>query len=237
MSEFESLKALYVNCTLKPSGRKSHTAGLMEVSGGIARREGVEVETARLVDYHFPPGVQPDMRDDGFENDRFPEFFEKVEAADILVLGTPIWLGQVSSVAKRFLERMYGMSSELNDKGQSIFYGKVAGTIITGNEDGAKHCATEILYSLQHLGYTIPPQADAAWLGEVGPGPSYLDEESNGPDKEFTNQNTTIMTYNLLHLAHMLKKSNGYPRKGNDRNAWSDGERWEFQKLQEQVTE
>src|SRR5581483_3737784 len=96
-------------------------------------------------------------------------------AADILVIGTPIWLGEKSSVCTRVIERLYGNSHLLNEAGQYAYYGRVGGCLVTGNEDGVKHCATEILYALQHLGYTIPPQADAGWIGEAGPGPSYLD--------------------------------------------------------------
>lgn len=113
----------------------------------------------------------------------------------------------------------------INDKGQYLFYGKVGGTIITGNGDGVKHCAMGVLYALQHLGYSIPPQADAGWIGEVGPGPSYGDTEWNGKklspplgtDSDFTNKNTTFMTYNLLHLASTLKEQGGYPSYGNSR--------------------
>ncbi|MEU9380461.1 flavodoxin family protein, partial [Streptomyces sp. NPDC048279] len=92
-----------------------------------------------------------------------------------------------------------------------------------GNEDGVKHCAMNVLYSLQHLGYTIPPQADAGWIGEAGPGPSYLDPGSGGPENEFTNRNTTFMTWNLLHLARALKDLGGIPAYGNQRTAWDAG--------------
>ena len=108
------------------------------------------------------------------------------------------------------IERLYSSSGDLNDRGQYAYYGRVGGCLITGNEDGAKHCAMNILYSLQHLGYVIPPQADAAWLGEAGPGPSYRDEGSGGPENDFTNRNTTFMTWNLLHLARMLKDAGGW---------------------------
>ncbi len=91
------------------------------------------------------------------------------------------------------------------------------------NEDGAKHCAMNILYSLQHLGYVIPPQADAAWLGEAGPGPSYLDEGSGGPENDFTNRNTAFMTWNLLHMARMIKDAGGIAAHGNQRSAWDAG--------------
>ena len=92
-------------------------------------------------------------------------------AADILVLGMSIWLGEKSSVATQIVERLYGNSHLLNDDGQYAYYGRVGGCLVTGNEDGVKHCAMNVLYSLQHLGYTIPPQADSGWIGEAGPGP------------------------------------------------------------------
>ena len=134
-------------------------------------RNGVAVETIRAVDHEIATGVYPDMTEHGWERDDWPEIFEKVMAADILVLFSPIWLGEKSSVCTRVIERLYGNSHLLNDAGQYAYYGRVGGCLITGNEDGAKHCAMNILYSLQHLGYVIPPQADSAWLGEAGPGP------------------------------------------------------------------
>jgi copper chaperone CopZ len=96
-------------------------------------------------------------------------------------------------------------------------YGKVGGVLVTGNEDGIKHIAMNVLHSLQHLGNLIPPQADAGWIGEAGPGPSYLDEGSGGPGNAFTERNTRIMTWNLMHLAGMLKRCGGLPTEGNQR--------------------
>ncbi|MBW3667483.1 MAG: flavodoxin family protein, partial [Actinobacteria bacterium] len=148
--------------------------------------------------------------------------------AEILVLGTPIWLGEKSSVCARVIERLYANSSQLNEQGQYAYYGKVGGCIVTGNEDGIKHCSMGILYSLQHVGYTIPPQADAGWIGEAGPGPSYLDEGSGGPENDFTNRNTTFMTWNLLHLARMIKDAGGIPAHGNQRSKWDEGFRFDF---------
>ena len=226
---FSGLKALYVNCTLKKSSKQSHTQGLMKVSMDIMKAEGVTVDSLRLTDYQIPPGLLPDMITEGFDKDDWPDIYEKVINSDILVLGTPIWLGEKSSVASRFVERLYGMSGKTNTRGQYIYYGRVAGCLITGNEDGIKHCAMGILYALQHLGFSIPPQADAGWIGEAGPGPSYLDEESGAKSNEFTNRNTTFMTYNLLHLAKMLKQHQGYPSYGNSRNEWDDGTRWNFE--------
>ena len=227
--DFSQLKALFINCTLKKSPTKSHTRGLMDVSINIMKSEGVEVDVIRLVDYEIPVGVQPDMTREGFDKDDWPEIYKKVDAANILVIGTPIWLGERSSIATKLIERLYAMSGKQNDKGQYIYYGKAGGCIITGNEDGVKHCSMGMLYALQHLGYTIPPQADAGWIGEVGPGPSYLDEESNAKNNEFTNRNTTFMSYNLLHLAKVLKENNGYSAYGNSRKAWDDGTRWNFE--------
>jgi multimeric flavodoxin WrbA len=144
------------------------------------------------------------------------------------VLLSPIWLGEKSSVCTRVIERLYGNSHLLNDAGQYAYYGRVGGCIITGNEDGAKHCAMNILYSLQHLGYTIPPQADSAWLGEAGPGPSYLDEGSGGPENDFTNRNTTFLTWNLMHVARILRDAGGIPAHGNQRSEWDAGCRFDF---------
>ena len=149
-------------------------------------------------------------------------------AADILVLGMSIWLGEKSSVATQIVERLYGNSHLLNDDGQYAYYGRVGGCLVTGNEDGVKHCAMNTLYSLQHLGYTIPPQADSGWIGEAGPGPSYLDEGSGGPENDFTNRNTTFAAWNMLHLARMLKDAGGIPAHGNQRTAWDAGCRFDF---------
>ena len=227
--DFTGLTAIYVNCTLKKSPEISHTQGLMDVSARIMEKEGVNVRQIRLVDHAVASGVYPDMTEHGWEKDEWPELFKKIIDADILIVGTPIWLGEKSSIAQRLIERLYSMSGEVNDKGQYLFYGKVGGCVITGNEDGVKHCAMGILYALQHVGYSIPPQADCGWLGEIGPGPSYLDDNSNAAESNFTNRNTTFMTYNLLHLAKMLQQANGYPAYGNSRKEWDDGRRWNFE--------
>ncbi len=227
--DFSSLKASFVNCTLKKSPSISHTQGLMDIAINIMKKEGVSVNTIRLVDHDVALGVYPDMTEHGWEKDDWPQLFKTIFDADILIVGTPIWLGEKSSVAQFLIERLYSMSGKLNDKGQYLYYGKVGGCVVTGNEDGVKHCAMGILYALQHIGYSIPPQADCGWLGEVGPGPSYLDKESKAFENDFTNRNTTFMTYNLMHLALMLKRQNGYPAYGNSRGDWNDGSRWNFE--------
>jgi len=237
-SQFSQLKTVFVNCTLKKSPETSHTATLFRVSRQIMEKEGAEVDEIRLVDHQVATGIYPDMTEHGWDQDEWPALFERIIDADILVIGTPIWLGEKSSIAQKLIERLYAMSARQNDKGQYLYYGKVGGCVVTGNEDGVKHCAMGILYALQHIGYSIPPQADCGWIGEVGPGPSYGDSEWQeekitppvGFENDFTNRNTTFMTYNLLHLAAMLKAQNGYPRYGNSRSDWDQGTRWEFQK-------
>jgi multimeric flavodoxin WrbA len=226
--DFSDLTALFLNCTLKRTPELSHTEGLIAISREIMERNRVHVETLRPVDLQIAEGVYPNMREHGWKRDDWPELVRKVLAADILVLTTPIWLGEKSSVCTKMIERLYGNSAELNPAGQYAYYGRVGGCLVTGNEDGAKHCAMNILYSLQHLGFVIPPQADAAWVGEAGPGPSYRDEGSGGPENDFTNRNTSFMTWNLLHLARLLKDHGGIPAHGNRRSAWDAGCRPDF---------
>ncbi|MEU9734322.1 flavodoxin family protein [Streptomyces sp. NPDC048002] len=220
---FDDLTALYINCTLKPSSQLSHTQGLIDKSAAIMMSRGVTTSEIRAVDHDIAPGVYPDMTEHGFATDEWPALYERVMAADILVVAGPIWLGDNSSVTKRVIERLYACSSLLNPEGQYAYYGRVGGCLITGNEDGVKHCAMNVLYSLQHLGYTIPPQADAGWIGPAGPGPSYLDPGSGGPENDFTNRNTSFMAWNLMHLAALLKRSGGVPAYGNQRARWEAG--------------
>ena len=229
-TDFSNLSALFLNCTLKPNPNESHTETLIEVSQSIFEKNGVSTEIIRPVDYNIAPGVYPDMTEHGFEEDEWPKIQKKVMDANILVIGSPIWLGEKSSVATKVIERLYGYSGNLNNKGQYAYYGRVGGCLITGNEDGIKHCSMSILYGLQHLGYVIPPQADAGWIGEAGPGLSYGDDGEDGPvgfDNEFTQRNTTFMTWNLMHMAYMLDQADGLPAHGNQRSVWEAGCRFD----------
>ncbi|WP_370210534.1 flavodoxin family protein [Roseovarius sp.] len=233
MTDHSDLRALFINTTLKREPSESHTKLLMNASAAIMTQQGISVDHVHMLSHHIPPGIYPDMTEHGWDRDDWPLIWDKVKAADILVVGSPLWLGEESSVCRVLIERLYGMSGQLNDKGQSIFYGKTAGCVITGNEDGIKHAAMTIGYAMNHLGFTIPPQADGGWIGEAGPGPSYGDEKEDGGrvgfDNEFTQRNTTIMTWNLIHLARMLKDAGGYPNQGNDRKAWEAGARFGFE--------
>ncbi len=226
-ADLSDLRAMFINCTLKRSPELSNTQRLMDNAIAIMRAQGVAVDEVRVVDHEIPPGVQPDMTEHGFARDDWPAIQRRVFDADILVVGTPIWLGDKSSVCTRVIERLYGYSGQLNEQGQWIYYGRVGGVVVTGNEDGIKHVAMNVLYSLQHLGYVIPPQADCGWIGEAGPGPSYADSGSGGPENEFTRRNTTFMAWNLMHLAAMLKRAGGIPAYGNQRAAWDAGARFD----------
>lgn len=229
--DFSGLRAVFINCTLTKSPGKSHTETLLKSSMAIMKKHGVKTELIRSIDHDIAVGVYPDMREHGWKTDEWPELYKQVMAADILVLCGPIWLGDNSSEMKKIIERLYGNSSILNQAGQYAYYGKVGGCLITGNEDGIKHCAMNVLYSLQHLGYTIPPQADAGWIGEAGPGPSYGDKVDGkvvGVENDFTQRNLTFMTWNLLHLAKLLKDNGGIPAHGNQRSKWDAGARFDY---------
>lgn len=228
MDDFSGLKAVFFNGTLKRSPEVSNTEGLLRASMDLMESHGVKTKLIRVIDHDIATGVYPDMREQGWETDEWPELFKKVEQADIVVVCGPIWLGDNSSQTKKLIERLYAMSSMTNDKGQYVYYGKAGGCIITGNEDGVKHCAMNVLYSLQHVGFTIPPAADAGWIGAVGPGPSYLDKGSGGPENDFTNRNITFMTYNLMHMAKMLKDAGGFPVGGNLPNEWKKGDHFGY---------
>ncbi|CAN5666811.1 NAD(P)H-dependent oxidoreductase [soil metagenome] len=225
-TDYSNLKALFVNCSLKKVSADSHTLKLMNRASGIMREQGVAVETLHALNYDIPFGMEKDMTGPDTKDD-WPAIQQKILDADILVIGTPIWLGSKSSVASLVIERMYAFSGDKNQKGQYMYYGRTAGCVITGNEDGAKACAKDILYAMSHIGYTIPPQVDAAWLGEAGPGPSYGDKNDStdtlaGYDNDFTNRNTTTMAWNLMHAAHALKQAGGLPAIGNVADNWKE---------------
>lgn len=224
-TNFSDLKALFINCTIKKNSKESHTLRLINRAAGIMKQEGVDVEILHPLDYQIAFGMEKDLTEHGWDKDDWPRIQKKIIGADILVIASPIWLGQKSSVATLVVERMYAYSGDRNKKDQYLYYGKTAGCLITGNEDGVKHCSMDILYAMSHIGYTIPPQADAGWIGEAGPGPSYgdIDEVTGKPvgyDNDFTNRNTTFMAWNLMHMARLLKDNGGIPAKGNTTTGW-----------------
>ena len=219
-TDYSDLRAVFLNGTLKRSPATSHTEGLIGISRHIFDALGVRTDLVRTVDHVIPPGVYPDMREQGWERDDFPDIYHSlIEPADIVVLATPIWLGDQSSMTRLMIERLYGWSGELNEAGQWSYYGKVGGALVTGNEDGGKHCSAQLLYALTHIGFAIPPQADSYWVGDAGPGPSYLDD-NRGASNNWTTRNTVFATWNMLHLARRMKDSGGVPAHGNLTTNW-----------------
>ena len=208
---FTDLRALFINCTLKRSPELSHTQGLADISIAIMARQGVFVEAVRAIDSDIATGVWPDMTEHGWPR----RLATDSRARD----GVGHLGGVLADLARREVLGVHTSDraalrqlTPTQRRGPVRVLRTVGGCLVTGNEDGVKHCAMNILYSLQHLGYVIPPQADAGWIGEAGPGPSYLDPGSGGPENDFTNRNTTFMTWNLLHLARIIKDAGGIPR-------------------------
>jgi multimeric flavodoxin WrbA len=208
-----SLKALLVNCTLKKSPEPSNTEALMDRVIEVLEGLDTECEKVRVVDHDIPFGVSSDMGD----GDEWPQILEKVLAADILIMGMPIWFGVRSSVAQMVIERLDGTYNTTNDVGQYPLYNTVGGVVVTGNEDGAHDCASNTLFNLSHLGCTIPPNADTYWLGDAGPGPSYI--EAEGWNHAYTQKTTNWMAHNVVHLARMLKER-PIPPEGNTVPGW-----------------
>ena len=219
-TDFTDLKVVVLNGTLKRSPEPSHTDGLIAIAAHIFRGVGAQVDVVRTIDHTIPPGIFPDMREQGWDVDDWPDLYRRlIEPADILVLATPIWLGDQSSMTRLAIERLYGYSAELNKAGQWSYYGKVGGVLVTGNEDGGKHCAAQMIYALSHIGFTIPPQSDSYWNGEAGPGPSYLDDD-RGAQNHWTTRNTVFAAWNMLHMARRLKDAGGIPAYGNVTTNW-----------------
>jgi multimeric flavodoxin WrbA len=208
------LRALLLNCTLKPTPEESNTEALMQIVIGHLHDQGVETELLRPVDYRIPFGVVNDMGD----GDEWPQILEKVLAADILILGTSIWFGVRNSVIQMVIERLDGTYTLTNDVGQYPLYNKVAGVVVTGNEDGAHAAAETTLFNLSHMGCTIPPNADTYWVGDAGPGPSFI--EAGGMNHPYTLKTAGWMAHNVVHMAWILR-ANPIPPEGNTVPGWT----------------
>jgi multimeric flavodoxin WrbA len=192
------MKALVINCTLKRSPAPSNTEALAGAVVGQLEKDGVEVEVLRAVDLDIEPGVTSEAVRPG---DAWPLVHDKLMDAEILVIASPTWLGRPSSVAQRVLERMDAMLSETDADGRPVAYNRVAGVVVTGNEDGAHHVISEISGALGDIGYTVPGQAWTYWNRGPGPGPDYLDEESG---REWAQRTGRAMAANLLGVAGAL---------------------------------
>ena len=193
------LRATIINCTLKSSPETSNTEALATVVADGLRDHDVEVELIRALDFEIKPGVETEVG----EGDEWPRIHDKLVASEILVIATPTWLGRPASVAQRVLERMDAMLSETDDDGRPIAYNRVAGVVVTGNEDGAHHVISEISGALIDIGYTIPGQAWTYWNKGPGPGDEYLDADD--PDgKEWSRTTGLAAAQNLVNVAEAL---------------------------------
>jgi multimeric flavodoxin WrbA len=193
------MHATILNCTLKPSPATSNTEALARVVADALEAGGADVELLRVLDYDVKPGVTNDEGD----GDQWPALLERVLAADILVLATPTWLGQISSVAKRVLERLDALLSETDDEGRPVAFNRVAGFVVTGNEDGAHHCISQMAQGVIDVGYTVPGQAWTYWNKGPGPGSEYL--EASDEDKEWSHTTGKAAAANLLAVARALE--------------------------------
>lgn len=198
------MKALIINCTLKPSPKFSNTGALIKKAEDQLKENGIDTEVIRLVDYDVKPGNNSDEGN----GDQWPLILEKIKACDIFIIGTPIWMGHLASTSQRVIERLDAIFHEdgfTNDKGQFITYNKVAGCLITGNEDGAHSCAAQVLWSMQELGFTIPPNVNAYWVGMAGAGDDYV--EAGGEKFFYTNYTLRWAIANLVWFAKLLKEN------------------------------
>jgi multimeric flavodoxin WrbA len=193
------LRALVLNCSLKPAPTTSSSEVLGNEVLDALKQHGVEGEMIRVVDERVSFGVQLDEGD----GDGWPRIREKVLAADILVIATPIWLGQPSAVCKMVLERLDAEISETDDEGRMLTYGKVGALAVVGNEDGAHHVSAEVYQALSDVGFTIPANGVTYWVGEAMQGTDYKDKD---PRPEKTQQTTATLAGNLAHVARLLKE-------------------------------
>jgi multimeric flavodoxin WrbA len=201
--DMSELNALVLNCTLKPAPTASSTEKLGTELLEAMEKHGVTGEMVRVIDARVKFGVQVDEGD----GDGWPAIREKMLASDILVIATPIWLGQPSAVCKMILERLDAELGETDDEGRLLTYGKVAALAVVGNEDGAHHVSAEVYQALSDTGFTIPANATTYWVGEAMHGTDYQDLDATPEEVQTT---TKSVAANAAHLARLLKEST-YP--------------------------
>src|SRR5436305_3831093 len=204
----DEINALILNCTLKKSPEESNTEALIDIVTGNLDELGVAHETIRPVDFNIPFGVVNDMGD----GDEWPQILDKILAADIVIMGMSIWFGVRCSVAQMVIERLDGTYASTNDVGQYPMYNKVGGVVVTGNEDGAHASAETTVFNMTHLGFTMPPNCDTYWVGDAGPGPSFI--EAGGDKHPYTLKTAGWMAHNVVHMARILKE-HPIPPEGN----------------------
>jgi multimeric flavodoxin WrbA len=194
------LRALFLNCTLKKSPEVSNTQALIDKVASLLTPMDVACETIRVVDHDVAFGVSSDEGG----RDQWPAILERIVACDILIVAMPIWFGVRSSVAQMVMERLDGTYAQGDPStGRYPLYGKVGGVIVTGNEDGAHDCCANTLFNLTHLGCMVPPNVDCYWVGDAGPGPSYI--AAGGDGHLYTNRTARYMAHNLVWGAMALR--------------------------------
>jgi len=202
------LYALFLNCTLKKGPEVSNTEALCNllIERLRAHEPDIETEIVRVVDYDVKPGIGNDEGD----GDEWPVILEKVKRCNIIVPAMPIWMGVRSSVMQRVIERLDGTTKTVmcERTGQFPLYGTVAGCVVTGNEDGSHDCVANTFANLLHFGVTVPPNTDLYWVGDAGPGASYI--EAGGELSPYVRRNAELTALNLLFGAKLLR-DNPYP--------------------------
>ena len=197
------IRALALNCTLKTSPATSSTELLADQVLAAIAGHGAQVEQVRVVDLDVKPGVDADMGD----GDQWPEIRAKILDADILVVCSPTWMGHMSSVASRVLERLDAELSETDAAGRPVVEGKVAVAVVVGNEDGAHKITADLYQALNDVGFSIPSQGGTYWNGEAMHTIDYKDLEET---PEEVGSATATLARNAVHLATLLK-ANPYP--------------------------
>lgn len=198
------MRAIALNGTLKSSGGDaSSTDRMLQLVLSELEQEGVEGEVVRLTDHNIKPGVSSDEG----EGDEWPILRSRILDADILIVGTPVWLGQPSSVIKRVMERMDAFLSEKDDGGRMVSYGKVAAVVVVGNEDGAHHISAELYQALNDVGFSLAPNAVSYWVGEAMGGTDFKDLDEI---PEAVLSAARMLARNTAHLARVLRDK-GFP--------------------------
>jgi len=201
------MKALILNCTLKKSPAKSNTEALANEVISELERLGVKTSMVRIADHHVMPGIKSESQGKG---DGWPGILEKLLASEILILASPTWVGTLSSMAMRALERINGLYTAVDDQGQPVTYNKVAGFIVTGEEDGARHVVAEMAAALMDIGYTIAPQCYTYWNNGPGPGKSYLKSDFR---KNWSKETGKAAAANIVAVAKALQATPIKPEK------------------------
>ena len=200
------LNALVLVCTLKKSPAESSAELIGSQVLDELRKQGADGEVVRVVDHDVRFGVSADEGD----GDEWPAIRQKVLAADILVLATPIWMGNPASVCKMVLERLDAEISETDDEGRMSTFGKVAVVAVVGNEDGAHNVVAQCLQGLNDVGFSVAPNAGTYWVGEAMQPVDYNDHEET-PEK--TAATNAAAAANAAHLARLLKSSQYPPQQ------------------------